>query len=182
VAASHYDMLGVDPGASDADIRRAYRGLARRHPPDAQASSDPAAILTAQRKMAALSAAYEVLADPTRRARYDVSIGLAPPANPRTGHDRWRPLHDDDGHDGHDGDERFDRLGDDDPAPSVNRPSDLLMMVPATLALLAVASFVVGVMIQSHRLWSLAIVLGPVAVASFLAAPLVSMLRSRARS
>lgn len=175
MAGSHYDLLGVDPGASTADIRRAYRGLARRHHPDAQPSSDPIALLAAQRKMAAIAAAYSVLADPARRARYDVSIGVVPRPQGQTSHDRWRPLD----HDVDDDSERFDRLGDDEPPPGPDRPSDLVMMVPATLAFLAVASFVVGVMIQSHRLWSVAIVLGPLAVASFLAAPLVSMLRSR---
>lgn len=177
MAGSHYDVLGVNPGASSDDIRRAYRRLARRHHPDAQPGGDVAAVAAAQRRMAALAAAYAVLADPARRQAYDRAIGRFEPPRPNAPRADWRPV------DGNDpDDERYDRLGlDDEAATAPHRPADLVMMVPAALAGLAVVTFCLGVVVQSHRLWAIAVVLAPVAVASFLAAPLVSMLRARSR-
>ena len=60
----------MTPTASFAEIRAAYRDLARRYHPDAQGGDGPT--------MAAVNAAWEVLSDPDRRAAYDRS--LAPPA------------------------------------------------------------------------------------------------------
>ena len=62
---SHYDTLGVRPDASDGEIRRAYRELARHLHPD-RGRSDATA-------MAALNEAYRVLRDPGRRAAYDAA-------------------------------------------------------------------------------------------------------------
>ena len=60
-----YDDLGVAPDATDADIRKAFRGLARQHHPD-RAGGDHA-------RMSAVNRAYETLSDPERRARYDAT-------------------------------------------------------------------------------------------------------------
>jgi curved DNA-binding protein CbpA len=65
---SHYERLGVTPGASDAEIRAAYRVVARRVHPDANGSAPSSA---AGAEMASVNAAYAVLRDPGRRARYD---------------------------------------------------------------------------------------------------------------
>lgn len=59
-----YGILGIARDADDDEVRRAYRQLAMRWHPD-RAGSDTTFIF--QR----LTAAYEVLADPTRRAAYD---------------------------------------------------------------------------------------------------------------
>jgi hypothetical protein len=81
---THYDTLGVPEDADAAMIRRAYHRLARRHHPDHGA--DPAA-------MAAINEAHRVLADPGRRAEYDlarrggrvtVSTGGPPAGRPST--------------------------------------------------------------------------------------------------
>jgi curved DNA-binding protein len=61
----YYQVLGVDRSASQEDIRRAYRRLARRHHPDV--NEDPGA----QERFKQISEAYEVLSDPAKRARYD---------------------------------------------------------------------------------------------------------------
>ena len=61
----YYDVLGVPRDASAADIRKAYRALARKHHPDV--SKDP----DAKDRFAAISEAYEVLRDKDKRARYD---------------------------------------------------------------------------------------------------------------
>ena len=61
-----YDLLGVRPGASLAEIRRAYQKMSRQlHP--ALNPGDP----TAADRYAAVTSAYEVLSDPERRAAYD---------------------------------------------------------------------------------------------------------------
>jgi molecular chaperone DnaJ len=65
-----YILLGVEPGASLSDIKRAYRRLARRYHPGIN-PGDRAAETYFQR----ISEAYETLVDPERRRQYDVSGG-----------------------------------------------------------------------------------------------------------
>lgn len=67
-----YAVLDVRHDASDAQIKRRWRELAREHHPDrAAGDADAAAALTA--RMARINAAYDVLRDPVRRAAYDSS-------------------------------------------------------------------------------------------------------------
>jgi hypothetical protein len=66
-----YGILGLVRGATDDDVRRAYRQLAMRWHPD-RAGGDTTFIF--QR----LTAAYEVLADPVRRAAYDRELPPEP--------------------------------------------------------------------------------------------------------
>jgi molecular chaperone DnaJ len=68
---THYDTLRVRPSASDAEIRDAYRRLAREHHPDRQASAGSAA---GSISMPSINEAYRVLGDPARRAVYDASL------------------------------------------------------------------------------------------------------------
>lgn len=62
----HYLALGVSPDARPAEIRAAYLTLMRAHHPDLR-PGNPAAADTARR----VNAAYHVLGDASRRARYD---------------------------------------------------------------------------------------------------------------
>lgn len=61
-----YVVLGVRRGASDHDIRRAYKRLARQFHPDINPGDRQAAT-----RFRDISAAYETLTDPDRRSRYD---------------------------------------------------------------------------------------------------------------
>jgi molecular chaperone DnaJ len=62
----YYEVLGVSRDASDADIKKAFRRLARELHPDVN-SHDP----EAETKFKEAAEAYEVLSDPERRATYD---------------------------------------------------------------------------------------------------------------
>lgn len=62
---SLYTTLEVSPGASDAEIKKAYRKLARQYHPDV--NKDP----KAEEKFKEINAAYEVLSDKEKRAKYD---------------------------------------------------------------------------------------------------------------
>lgn len=61
----YYKVLGVERGASDDEIKKAYRKLARKHHPDVNKASDAAA------RMQDINEAYDVLRDPEKRAAYD---------------------------------------------------------------------------------------------------------------
>ena len=61
-----YDLLEVDPNASADDIKKSYRRLARALHPDANPGD-----AAAEARFKEVSAAYEVLSDPQRRAQYD---------------------------------------------------------------------------------------------------------------
>lgn len=61
----YYETLGVPRDASNEDIRKAYRKLARENHPDV--NKDPGA----EDRFKEISEAYEVLRDPDKRKRYD---------------------------------------------------------------------------------------------------------------
>jgi len=61
-----YEVLGVERGASDADIKRAFRRLAQQWHPDV--NSDPEADL----RFKEINEAYQILSDPQRRQAYDM--------------------------------------------------------------------------------------------------------------
>lgn len=64
-----YEILGIRPGATQADIRAAYLKLAKQWHPD----RNPGNETEAERRFKEIAHAYDVLSDPDKRASYDAS-------------------------------------------------------------------------------------------------------------
>lgn len=62
----YYSLLGVKPGATEKEIKAAYRRLARKHHPDVNPGDK-----AAEAKFKVINEAYEVLSDPEKRRKYD---------------------------------------------------------------------------------------------------------------
>ena len=175
--ATHYELLGLPAGASQDEIRAAYRALARRHHPDTQHDADPATADQSRHTMAALNAAWAVLGDPARRQAYDEGLGRPSPVRPMGASNRpgwdWQPFHE----------ELDDEDLDDEPYgdPPPRRPSDSMVMTPVLLVVFSVALFFFSTMVQSPGLRTVSILLLPIAGLGFVAAPLFVMVRGRSR-
>jgi len=80
----YYETLGVSKTASEDEIRKAFRVLARKYHPDMVKAKEKAA---AESKFKEINEAYEVLSDPEKRKKYDMlgadwdrqGVGAPPP-------------------------------------------------------------------------------------------------------
>lgn len=61
-----YEVLGVEKGANDAEIKKAFRKLALKYHPDKNAGNKEA-----EERFKEINEAYQVLSDPQKRAQYD---------------------------------------------------------------------------------------------------------------
>jgi molecular chaperone DnaJ len=68
---NHYDTLEIHPAASQAEVKQAYRRLAKRFHPDSNQD------LLNHDRIAAINAAYEILGDPQQRRYYDRQLEYA---------------------------------------------------------------------------------------------------------
>lgn len=62
----YYQLLGIDKSASQAEVKKAYRKMARKHHPDLHPND-----AEAQKRFQQLNEANEVLSDPEKRKKYD---------------------------------------------------------------------------------------------------------------
>ena len=62
----YYEVLGVSKTATDAELKKAYRVLAKKYHPDSNPGDKEA-----EAKFKEASEAYAVLSDPDKRAKYD---------------------------------------------------------------------------------------------------------------
>ena len=78
----YYEVLGLEKGASEDEIKRAYRKLAKKYHPDMNPDDKDA-----EAKFKEVGEAYEVLSDPDKKARYDQFgfAGVDPNFNPGGG-------------------------------------------------------------------------------------------------
>ena len=74
----YYEILGLEKDASEDEIKKAYRVVAKKYHPDLNPDDEEA-----EQKFKEASSAYEVLKDPEKKSRYDrfghdgVEIGRA---------------------------------------------------------------------------------------------------------
>jgi DnaJ-class molecular chaperone len=61
-----YTVLGVSKSASEAEIKKAFRALAKKHHPDTKGGDE-----AAQKKFQEISAAYDIIGDKDKRAKFD---------------------------------------------------------------------------------------------------------------
>ena len=62
----YYEILGLERGASDEEIKRSFRKLAQQWHPDVNTDPD------ADERFKEINEAYQVLSDPQRRQQYDM--------------------------------------------------------------------------------------------------------------
>ena len=77
----YYSILGLQRGASDADIKKAYRGLAMKHHPDRGGD---------EKKFKEISQAYEFLTDPDKKNMIDAGMDPNDPNHGFGGHHGFR--------------------------------------------------------------------------------------------
>ncbi len=172
----HYEVLGVDPTASMAEIRSCYLRLARASHPDFHNDSDDDRLL-AETRMRAINAAWAVLGDVDERAAYDRRrIEADPPTRSRpfhaetAAHEDWKPFDDS-------AVEQFDER-EDQPITSSSLPR-WLAIAPPTLLAAGLIGLVLGGLVDVIVLVEGGLAAVVLSGVLFLAAPMFALSSSR---
>ena len=171
---THYDVIGVEPTASAAEIRRAYLTLARAHHPDFHSTASDSFRLANERGMQRINEAWAVLSDVERRRAYDDRYREQAREERRAGPGAasydFRPI--DDGPD-------VDYAAELDDTPVAGTEvSRTLQILPAALLLGGAFVFVVGALVKLApvvALGAIGVILGLI---GFLATPAMAIARS----
>lgn len=177
-----YEVLGVATDATDSEIRQAFKGLARRHHPDRNASGSPVERAHSEAAMRSINNAWSVLSVPERRSAYDESIDLRSTSARafvrKLNVDGFVPF--DDGFTGAD-----DDLDDDDSwrfEPDVgdprSAPSRQTTLVPFGLCVVALSAVFAWLILDVAALGVAALVVSVVAAVSFFMLPIVAMAKA----
>ena len=173
---THYDVLGVDPDAPAADVRRAYLRLARDHHPDFHGSAPSALRAANEREMQRINEAWAVLGDPDRRRAYDGRLRQQRHeqrrAQQRPGAASYDFVPLDDGPD-----VDYAALLDDTPVAGTS-VSRAWQVAPAVVLLVGAAALVVGAVVQLAPLAALGVVGVLLGLLGFLATPVLAIARS----
>ncbi len=172
-----YDTLGVDPTASEQEIRKVYVDLARRHHPDFHTDAGPEARAAADRRMRQINEAWSVLGDAERRATYDLTLRDPSGSSSVTTAPKreWRPIEPDDPNE-IEVDPRD--LSDDVPIVADAKPPRSL---PFFVALFFIGSLVVlsfGLVTRVPAILALGAILFGLTILALVAAPLLVLAKS----
>ncbi len=171
---THYDTLGVPVGAAPEVVRDAYKELARRYHPDANAREAPEERRRTEQRMREVNEAWAVLRDPGSKAAYDRRIGAAGGRSfvqPRPA-PSFTPLHPDD--DDEDDDALLVGYEEDEGDPR-SAPGRGALAVPIALSGAALLAFGAWVLVGEEGLFVVAVVLTAMAAVSFFALPILAM-------
>jgi len=157
---SLYEVLGVAPSASAAEVRQAYVALARQHHPDLDGGD--------AERMRAVNDAWATLSDPARRARYDRTL-IAPPPGPPGEEERPRS----------EAEDLLADLADDTPIGARVVLPPWISLLPVAVFALSVGAFCVGLLFSSKSALAVSVALFALSCAMFLLAPFVALLSSR---
>ena len=164
-------MLGIDPGASADEIRRAYLALAREHHPDR--FGDERVPSAADERMRDVNEAWRALSDPDRRARYDFEMGLMGGGGPTINRPDTTFVPYDDSDDDDDSWRYEPDVGDPRTAPG-----RFVSLMPVVLLLAAVGIGLAALILDEARLLAVAGFLLAMSLVAFVVVPVVAMARA----
>jgi hypothetical protein len=175
VLVSLYDTLGVEPTASEQEIRKVYVDLARRHHPDFHSDTGPETRAAADRRMQQINEAWRVLGDTERRAAYDLELRGGSPVVDASPKRPWMPVEPDDPNE-IEVDPRD--LIDDIPIVADAKPPRSLPFFVALFFIGAIAMLSLGLVTRVPVILTFGAVLLALAIVSLLAAPLIVLAKS----
>jgi len=76
---THYEVLGIEPTASESEIKKAYRSMSLKYHPDRNQSEEAKTI------MQNITGAYEILSDPESKKKYDMQLKFGNNTMPNAG-------------------------------------------------------------------------------------------------